>query len=226
MPAVRFLSLNTPTAPSSRATAGCRSSKRRARVGFAALAAMCVAWPGCGEDHVTHARVPKMATPAQAVAADPHAAAVAPAQPQTTTAAAAVLPLWTLPANWKQTPGNGMRYATLQPEGDGAPELTVVKLGGTAGGELANVNRWRGQVGLGPADDAALAGLRTTVTSKAGAVHLYDFVGQGADATRMLAAIWTDNNGDTWFFKTNGNPSAVEGVRPGLLALLETLRLE
>ena len=63
---------------------------------------------------------------------------------------------WALPKGWTETPGSGMRYATLTPPGAGKVEMSVVVLPGAAGGELANVNRWRGQIGLPPLDEAAL----------------------------------------------------------------------
>jgi hypothetical protein len=66
---------------------------------------------------------------------------------------------WTLPAGWREEKGKaGDRVATLS-FGKTAPpfELTVTRLGGTAGGPLANVNRWRGQLGLTPLAEADLA---------------------------------------------------------------------
>jgi hypothetical protein len=61
---------------------------------------------------------------------------------------------WTLPAGWKEDKGRGDRVATLT---SGDLELSVTKLGGAAGGPLANVNRWRGQLGLSPLAEAELA---------------------------------------------------------------------
>jgi hypothetical protein len=65
---------------------------------------------------------------------------------------------WTLPAGWREEKGKaGDRVATLS-FGKTAPafELSVTKLGGAAGGPLANVNRWRGQLGLSPLGEAEL----------------------------------------------------------------------
>jgi hypothetical protein len=62
-------------------------------------------------------------------------------------------PQWKLPEGWRQQPGTGMRFATLElgPAGS-AVELTVIPLSMPAGDEaayvLANVNRWRTQLGL------------------------------------------------------------------------------
>jgi hypothetical protein len=62
-------------------------------------------------------------------------------------------PQWKTPGGWRQQPGTGMRFATLElgPAGQ-ALELTVIPLAMPAGDEagyvLANVNRWRTQLGL------------------------------------------------------------------------------
>ena len=63
-------------------------------------------------------------------------------------------PHWKLPEGWKQSAGVGMRFATLVlPVGNPPLEVTVIPL--PSSGEnpqadlLANVNRWRGQMGLG-----------------------------------------------------------------------------
>jgi len=63
-------------------------------------------------------------------------------------------PEWTLPEGWTREPGNTFRYATLKiPAGEGAEtlEMSVSALpGGAPETEqaVANINRWRGQVGL------------------------------------------------------------------------------
>src|SRR5262249_15416296 len=62
---------------------------------------------------------------------------------------------WALPEGWKREAGNDLRYATLHfgPK-DNPLEVWVSKIDNKAefNGEwrLANVNRWRGQIGLRP----------------------------------------------------------------------------
>lgn len=77
-------------------------------------------------------------------------------------------PRWTLPSGWKEERGaGGERLATLRfGRGDPLLELTVVRLEGTAGGALANVNRWRGQLGLEPVSAGELA--RVTFAQEVG----------------------------------------------------------
>ncbi len=131
---------------------------------------------------------------------------------------------WALPKGWTQERGSGMRFATIR-TAEGL-EISVVTLGGAAGGELANVNRWRGQLGLSPADEASLAKERLVVTSPAGAVGVFDLVGGGAPASRMLAGILAVPDANTWFFKLTGDAKALEGAKAGFVHFLETLRLE
>lgn len=131
---------------------------------------------------------------------------------------------WDLPKGWNESRSGGMRVATLQPPVSGKVDASVIMLPGTAGGELGNVNRWRGQVGLPAIDDSARAGLRKEIKSKAGAVSLYDFTGEGAEKQRMLAGLLFVE-GRSWFFKMVGDPQAVEAAKADFVKVLESLRL-
>ncbi|BDU75491.1 hypothetical protein [Mesoterricola sediminis] len=133
---------------------------------------------------------------------------------------------WALPKGWTETGGGGMRFATLNPPGPGKIEVSVVNLPGMAGGELANVNRWRGQIGLEPLDEKALAGARRTVKSKAGAIAVFDFTSQGASPTRMIVGSLTTADGNTWFLKLVGDAPAAEKARPDFMRYLESLHLD
>ena len=130
---------------------------------------------------------------------------------------------WSAPAGWKEAAGNGMRIATLTPPpAAGKAEVTVVALPGDVGGELANVNRWRGQLALPPVGEADLPAARAEVRSKLGALNLYDFTGTGANKTRLVAGM-ISVSGTTWFFKLMGDEKAVAAARPAFLKLLEGL---
>jgi hypothetical protein len=96
-------------------------------------------------------------------------------------------------------------------------------LPGAAGTELANVNRWRGQVGLPPFDMGALGTARQTVKSKAGTVAVYDFTGKGE--VRMVAGILATHDGDTWFLKLVGDTDRVSKAKPAFMKYLATLHL-
>jgi hypothetical protein len=75
-------------------------------------------------------------------------------------------PTWQLPAGWRMLPPSGMRFATILPDpADEQLELTVIPLpieGDSEAAILANINRWRGQVGL-----AAISSDQLSETSEA-----------------------------------------------------------
>jgi hypothetical protein len=127
---------------------------------------------------------------------------------------------WKTPSGWKEQPASGMRLATyLVPTAAGQGELSVVRLAGEAGGDLANVNRWRGQIGLKPLD--SLAGQIKTVAAPAGEVRLVDFT--GSQDKRIAGAVLTDGSGSL-FFKLTGSKAAVAAAKPAFLAFLRSLR--
>ena len=69
-------------------------------------------------------------------------------------------PTWTVPAGWTETPGQGERLATIEVPAEPPLELSVtslpLRMDDQEAYRLANVNRWRGQLGLSPIDRAAL----------------------------------------------------------------------
>ncbi|HEX9049790.1 MAG TPA: hypothetical protein VF841_04590 [Anaeromyxobacter sp.] len=175
----------------------------------------------CDRDEVTHFRVAK-------------APAATPAMPAGMDAAADVAPpgrppggglRWTLPKGWSETQGGSMRYASFKIPVEGTVDASVVVLPGPAGGELANVNRWRGQIGLEPLDEAALAAARKTVATKAGPLKVYDFASGGASGKRLVAGL-TEIEGNTWFVKLTGDAGAVGAARGDFMKLLGSLRVD
>jgi len=193
--------------------------------------ALLVVVAGCQRETVTSYRVAKTAPPAAPAAGDSmgssHRSAAPPPGmagdvPMPPTPGKAEALQWTLPGGWSQSFPGGMRYATFKVPGTGAIDGSVVTLPGDAGGELPNVNRWRGQIGLGPTDEAGLAAARTTVKSRAGAANVYDFTSQGARKSRLIAAILMVE-GNAWFIKLTGDAEPVSAARPAFLQLLGSL---
>jgi len=130
---------------------------------------------------------------------------------------------WDLPKGWTQSLTGGIRYATLKAPIGGNVDASVVVLAGPAGGELANVNRWRSQIGLPPLAEEALGTARKSIATKAGPLSLYDFVSEGNVKTRLVAGIATSDD-NTWFFKMTGDADAVGKALPDFTKLVESIR--
>lgn len=147
-------------------------------------------------------------------------AAAAPAAPAAP--AARKGPTWQLPAGWAEAAGSSARYATLSVTGaDGAKaELAVTTFPGDVGGDLANVNRWRQQIGADPVGEAELANLVTKVQAGDLSLSMIDVTGP---QNRLLAG-WVRHGAGTWFFKLAG-PEALLGVeKEKFVAFLSTVR--
>ncbi len=85
---------------------------------------------------------------------------------------------WKTPDGWKQIAGADVLYARLRKDGDGqATEITITKLPPGAKDPRANIDRWRGQLGLGPIDDEALQKLVGNVKVDGVSSTRVDFVG-------------------------------------------------
>ncbi|MCU0776592.1 MAG: hypothetical protein MUF86_02880 [Akkermansiaceae bacterium] len=129
---------------------------------------------------------------------------------------------WDLPDGWIVVNGSSARYATIAITGaDGSKgELAVTRFPGDVGGDLANVNRWRGQIGLKPIDGAALAANVTQVTAGPKSIKLIDATGP----QNRCAAGWVAHGGETWFFKFTGPDALVGAEKEKFTALLESVR--
>ena len=64
---------------------------------------------------------------------------------------------WNRPDRWENLPASGMRLASFAvPLEDGQGSCSLILLAGNGGGLIANINRWRGQLGLPQASEAAI----------------------------------------------------------------------
>jgi hypothetical protein len=206
------------------------------------LAASSVWLAACRKPTVESYRVPKdpeppaaksaSATPAPGGApAAPAAGSPAPAAAQGAMASTAVPTaggpglVWTAPANWGTKSGSAMRKATyvLKSEGvQGEGELAITAFPGDVGGELANVNRWRGQISLPPLSQADLGGAVTRLDRNGLKLAVVDLT--SPDNTQRMLGAMVPNAGSTWFFKLTGPSALVEKVKPEFMAFLDTIK--
>ena len=164
-----------------------------------------------------------------ATAADPHAGLGAmPNPPAEATAAdsGGDSPTWNVPANWVEKPPGPMifkRFAVTEgAEGEGA--VTVSFFPGDVGGVLANVNRWRGQLGLPAIEERELATVTESVDTPAGKTVLVDLTGMSntGEPARLVAAI-VPHGDNTWFYKLLGNGAAVAREKESFVNFVKTV---
>jgi hypothetical protein len=170
------------------------------------------------------------ATPAVA-AADPHAGmnmnmATDPGAPAP--AAEDKPATWTVPGGWKELPAPpGMLVAKYQaPAANGSAEINIAMLGGTGGGLMMNVNRWRRQLGLAElTQEEEWSKLAQSVTLPEGSGTLVDMTGPGQEGQRTrLVGIIVPRTGATWFYKLMGNEQAVGQQKDAFLKFVQSAK--
>jgi hypothetical protein len=137
---------------------------------------------------------------------------------------------WTTPKRWQEKPGSGFRYASfVVPGADGLTgDLSVTVLDGGGGDLLANVNRWRGQIGLADLSADQLPTQTKTIRPAGRAMTLVNYLSEGnlidgKYKKRLLSAVFS-SDGKTWFFKLVGEDRLVESAKGDFLKFLESLK--
>ena len=115
-----------------------------------------------------------------------------------------------------------MRLASFDVPGVGGAkgDVSISALGGGAGGLLANVNRWRGQVGLAPLDEAELAQAKETLDLGADQGVLVDLKG----AEKRILAVVVSRADRTWFFKLSGPDALLTKERDNFVQFVKSVK--
>ena len=132
------------------------------------------------------------------------------------------LPKWSPPTHWKAAGEKAMRLASFDVPGEGGAkgDVSISALGGSAGGLLMNVNRWRGQVGLPAVDDAGLAKEAQTLELGADRGAFVDL--KGAD--KRILAVVVARADRTWFYKLTGPDSLLTKERDNFVQFVKSVR--
>ena len=138
---------------------------------------------------------------------------------------------WVVPQGWRQVGPGSMRFVDMRFGPNDEGEAFVSALTGDGGGLLANVNRWRAEMGLEPTDEAGLGGLET-VTFLGGAALLVDLDGDyrpvGASQARAdhrLIGLIQPATELTFFVKMTGPADLVEQEREKFEQFIRSVRV-
>ena len=130
---------------------------------------------------------------------------------------------YTVPDGWEEYPAQSVRKANFRvADESGRAEIAVTTFPGDVGGLLANVNRWRGQIGLDPIQAEALDALtqpRTISDHRGTIVSL-----QGPNES-ILGGILSFH-GSTWFFKMQGATGTVNAQADAMDTFLASIDIE
>ena len=189
-------------------------------------AALILFFTGCGRDNVKVYHVENN----DSAASPPPATTMPATMPNGVPAPdkSGLPPLkYSLPDGWKEKPPTQMRVASFEiSDGGKQADVSVIPMGGTAGGNLANVIRWRGQVGLGSVDEEAVQKMTEKVVIAGQDSDLFDIAGSGSDgsgAQRIIASV-LHREDTAWFFKIIGDADLVEKNKPAFVSFLKSVQ--
>jgi hypothetical protein len=113
-------------------------------------------------------------------------------------------------------------------EGEKEVVVTLTKLTGVGGGLVANVNRWRGQVGLEPLDENdALEELRPMkVDGLPG--HILDVTGPKVEGkvTQRVVVVVVPKGEETWYVRMGGPAGPVAEQKAAFDEFVKSIRFE
>lgn len=131
---------------------------------------------------------------------------------------------FTLPAEWKQTPAGTLQISRFVA---GDPQDPVEISISSAGGDLAaNINRWRGQVGLEPIGETEIASalVSTEVFGlKAGQIEI---VGPPGARQQAIIGVIAPSGRDNWFIKLKGPAKTALEQKKNFEDFVKSLRME
>lgn len=195
---------------------------------------------GCGRDEVKVYQVSKdqSAPPATPAAGDNSSAnAMPPGHPDVSGSMSdAGIPMtrpatpqlsYTKPAAWTEVPPSTMRVASFKVAGpDGKDvDISVIPLPGLAGSDEANVNRWRGQLGLEALSPEDLQKAAETVDVGGQPGALYDIVNPNDNnAPVRIIAVIQRRDDTAWFYKMMGDATLVEQQKPAMVEFLKSIK--
>jgi hypothetical protein len=119
-----------------------------------------------------------------------------------------------------------MRKGTFTIPGDGGAtaELAITAFPGDVGGDVANVNRWRGQLQLTPQSPEEVLGSIQRFEANGLKIGFVEMANPaGSSPTRVLGGI-VPYEGSTWFFKVTGPDALVAREKAAFMAFLKTIK--
>lgn len=126
---------------------------------------------------------------------------------------------WENPKGWIASPSSsGMRLASFRTSESGA-DVSIISLGAVAGDEASNVNRWRGQVSLGPLDAQAISDSAKKGKAKIGAYRWFQI--RGPQQSIYIAIIRPGDQ--TIFVKMMGDEKELSKNEKAFLQLVNSI---
>lgn len=114
-------------------------------------------------------------------------------------------------------------YLVTGPD-DATADFSITAFPGDVGGDLANVNRWRGQISLGPINAATLADSTIQVAGQDLTLTVVEMANPDLPEPQRILGALVFFEGNTWFFKLMGPDALVASEKANFISLLKTVK--
>ena len=137
---------------------------------------------------------------------------------------------WRVPVGWIEQPPSEMRAASFLIKGKNglSSDVSVIPLAGAAGGDLENINRWRGQIDLPPLSESELSRHVKTIDAGGRPMRYVNFASEGplidGRYKKRVAAAYYHDGERTWFVKMTGEDQNVRDAEKSFLQFLGSMR--
>jgi hypothetical protein len=131
-------------------------------------------------------------------------------------------PNWQVPSDWQEVSGGQFLVAKflLKGAGDATAAVNVSRSAGDGGGLAANVNRWRGQLGLPPVDQISTSPVEIAGVNTSLLVDLNGTNARTGQPTRLMGIIVSQAD-HTWFYKLMGDTKIVANQRNAFIKFVQ-----
>ena len=127
------------------------------------------------------------------------------------------------PDSWTEFPPSSIRKANFTIDNaSGTAEVSITVFPGDVGGTLANINRWRQQIGLSSIDQVSL---NENISSIIISNHQGYFTKLEGNTESILGGI-LPFHGSTWFIKMQGDILAIDEEVDTFKSFLSSIRIE
>ncbi|MEN0020711.1 MAG: hypothetical protein AAF747_07505 [Planctomycetota bacterium] len=131
---------------------------------------------------------------------------------------------WLVPEGWTEDAApRPMRVTTyIVPDASGSIEVGVTRFGGRVGGDLANINRWRGQMGLPPVDEQSLESVIERFSAPG--FDGYQARIESESSIMLVAGVYDESIDQMWFVRaTAPDAAAADRVQPALFSMARSI---
>jgi len=144
--------------------------------------------------------------------------------------AQAANPQWEAPKDWQPGPASSVRRGswTVRSADGQSADIAVTAFPGDVGGLLANINRWRGQIGMQPVMPNEVASITSNMAVNGQTATMVDFSSEqpmaGKTNQQRVIVVILMHDGNSWFFKMTGDAPLVAAQKDMLLQFVKSAK--